>query len=412
METAARDTGRAAGRIVPILLAVVPFSQIPLDAYTPGLPQMVADLAADPAAMQNTVTAYMLGMSLALVPAGIAADTFGRRPVLLTGLAILVAMSVACALVSGASLLLALRFLQGIGGCTCLVISYAIAADCFRGRELTSVAGLLGAAWGLAPVLAPAAGGFIVELSSWRGVFLVIAVAAAAVAAIVARFLPETLTAERRAPFDPRRTAAILRGALAHPGFLPYVLVFAAAASTQLVFGVVAPFFYQDGLGFSAAAYGLVALALGGVNLAGELACSHLAQRISPRRLGFGAFALFLGGSLVLTATGMTSGIGFAAITLGGALVLAGCGVLCPMMYGMALGLFERDHGLIGGLISALCYLAVSGAMAIAAVLPETTQAPVGWLYLGLCAVAGVLLAVSLPSSSQTTQSQGETTAP
>ena len=81
-----------------------------------------------------------------------------------------------------------------------------------------------------------------------------------------------------------------------------------------------------------------------------------------------------------------------------------GCGVLCPMMYGMALGLFERDHGLIGGLISALCYLAVSGAMAIAAVLPESTQAPIGWLYLGLCAVAGMLLAISLPSARQATQ--------
>ena len=57
-----------------------------------------------------------------------------------------------------------------------------------------------------------------------------------------------------------------------------------------------------------------------------------------------------------------------------------------------------------GGLISALCYLAVSGAMAIAAVLPEATQAPLGWLYLGLCAVAGTLLAISLPAARHATQ--------
>ncbi|WBL81743.1 hypothetical protein I3J27_15450 [Bradyrhizobium xenonodulans] len=123
------------------------------------------------------------------------------------------------------------------------------------------------------------------------------------------------------------------------------------------------------------------------------------------RVMGFGAFALFVAGAAVLTATGMVVGLDFMSITIGGALVLGGCGVLCPMMYGMALGLFERDHGLIGGLISALCYLAVSGAMAIAAVLPEATQAPIGWLYLGLCAVAGMLLAISLPSVRHATQS-------
>ena len=120
--------------------------------------------------------------------------------------------------------------------------------------------------------------------------------------------------------------------------------------------------------------------------------------------LGFGAFALFVAGSAVLTVTGMTVGLDFMSITSGGALVLGGCGVLCPMMYGMGLGLFERDHGLIGGLISALCYLAVSGAMAVAAMLPDETQAPIGLLYLGLCAIAGVLLAISLPAARHATQ--------
>ena len=203
MTTLASDAGRAKRGIVPILLCVVPFSQIPLDAYTPGLPQMVVDLAADPASMQNTVTAYMLGMSLALVPVRIASDTLGRRNVLLAGLMVLIVMSIGCALATSASFLLALRFLQGIGGCTCLVVAYAVAADCFRGRELTAISGLL---------------------------------------------------------------------------------------------------------------------------------------------------------------------------------------------------------GLIGGLISALCYPAVSNAMAIAAVLPEATQAPLGWLYLGLCAVAGTLLAISLPAARHAAQ--------
>ncbi|MFO1087396.1 MAG: multidrug effflux MFS transporter [Reyranellaceae bacterium] len=397
--------------IVALLLAIVPFSQIPLDAYTPALPQMARDLVADNAAVQNTVTAYMLGMSLALVPLGLLSDSRGRRPVLFGGMALLVAMSVGCASAGDIRTMLVMRFLQGIGGCTCLVIAYAIAADCFRDRELTSVSGLLGAAWGLAPVLAPAAGGFLVEFVSWRVVFLMIAGLAAIVMLAAFVLLPETLERERRTPVDLGHTAALVRGALTDRRFVAFTLVFAAMASAQMVFGVVAPFLYQEQLGFSAAAYGAFALLLGGVNLLGELACSGLAQRVAPRTLAFGAFAFYAAGAVCLAASGVLIGTGVISLTLAGALVLAGCGTLCPMMYGMALGLFDRNLGLIGGLISAVCYLFVSGAMAIAAVLPESSQAPLGGLYVALGLVPLVLLPSVLRRAAPVSASTRETKA-
>jgi DHA1 family bicyclomycin/chloramphenicol resistance-like MFS transporter len=78
-------------------------------------------------------------------------------------------------------------------------------------------------------------------------------------------------------------------------------------------------------------------------------------------------------------------------------------------MVGMGLGLCGRDHGVVGGLISALCHPGGSAAMAIAGVLPGTTQALVGWLCLGLAAVAGMLLATSPPAARPETQAtQGE----
>ncbi|MCW5735514.1 MAG: multidrug effflux MFS transporter [Enhydrobacter sp.] len=380
-----------------LLLCVIPFSQIPLDAYTPALPQMVHDLGTDNGAVQNTVTAYMLGMSLALVPIGLMADALGRKPVLITGLAALITLSIGCAIAPTIDTLLMLRFLQGAAGSVCLVLTYAIAADRFRDRELTAVSGLLGAAWGLAPVLAPAAGGFLVQFSSWRMVFLVIAGLAAAVLTAVSFLLTETLPAERRQKIDAGRTAGIVRDALADRRFLGFTLVFAAMASAQMVLGVVAPFLYQEQLGFSPAAYGAIALLLGSANLAGELGCTSLAMRIAPRPLAFGAFGIFSAGALTLLIGGALLGSNFWTLTLAGALVLMGCGTLCPMMYGMALGLFDRNLGLLGGLISALCYLAVSGAMAIAAVLPETSPAPLGVLYTVLGVITLLLLVVALP---------------
>lgn len=383
--------------LVPLLLMVVPFSQIPLDAYTPAMPDMVRDFQSTNSLVQNTVTSYMLGMSAALIPVGILADTFGRKRVLLSGVALLILASIACALAPSIESLLALRVIQGIGACGCLVVTYAIAADSFRGPRLVAVAGLLGVAWGLAPVLAPAAGGLIVQFGSWRLIFGIIAGLAVIVAGLIAWLLPETLPPEKRQPINLRATGRVLGRALTNRQFLSFTLVFSVIGSAQLVFSVVAPFLYQEQLGFTPAAYGLVALVLGGANLAGEVGCGTLAVRVTARQLCFGALSIYALGALLLAFTGTFSGVTFWAVTLGGALVLAGCGTLCPTMYGMALGVFSQNAGLLGGLITSVCYLAISLTMALAALLPETSQGPLGWTYVVIGLVAGALLWRSLP---------------
>ncbi len=388
-----RALGAVGGRrVVAILLMVVPLSQIPLDVYTPALPQMVRDLHAANAAVQDTVTAYMLGMSLGLVPIGVVADALGRRRVQLSCLSMLVVTSVLCALAPNIGVLLSLRFVQGAAACACMVLSYAIAADCFSGKRLTSVSGLLGAAWGLAPVLAPGVGGLLVQFISWRAIFVLIAVLGATAAVLVALALPETLAPAARSPIDVRAAIRTGADALRDRVFVSFVLVFGVMAAAQLTFAVVSPFLYQDGLGFEPAAYGAIALVVGFANLLGELACSALAVRTSTRRLAFGALAVFGVGALVLVVSAATIGVSAWAITLGACLALAGCGVLCPQMYGLALGLFSRNLGLIGGMISAICYLVVSVAMATAGALPENSQAPLGWLYVACGAIALLLL--------------------
>jgi DHA1 family bicyclomycin/chloramphenicol resistance-like MFS transporter len=378
--------------LVAILLFVVPLSQIPLDIYTPALPQMVIDLHSTPAAMQGTVTAYMLGMSLAFIPVGVLADAWGRKPVLLTCLVVVVGTSLLCAVASNVPLLLGIRFVQGAAACSCMVLTYAIAADCFSGGKLTSVAGVLGAAWGVAPVVAPAVGGLLVQYMSWRLIFVLIAVLAAAATALVAVALPETLVVQKRSPINVARTGRVGLSALRNKVFVSFVVVFGVMAAAQLAFGVAGPFLYQVGLGFSPAAYGLMALIVGAANLVGELGCGFLAVRVSTRRLAFSALALFGVGTAVLVISAAVSGLSAWAITLGACLALAGCGVLCPQMYGLALGLFSRDLGLIGGMISAGCYLIASAGMVAVGVLPEGSQAPLGWLYLGCGLIALVLL--------------------
>ena len=101
---------------------------------------------------------------------------------------------------------------------------------------------------------------------------------------------------------------------------------------------------------------------------------------------------MFATGAAVLVVSAAVIGLNAWAITIGAGLALAGCGVLCPQMYGLALGLFTRNLGLIGGIVSAGAYLIVSVSMAAVGALPERTQAPLGWLYVACGVMALVLL--------------------
>ncbi|MFT4395199.1 multidrug effflux MFS transporter [Gordonia lacunae] len=403
--------GPRSGRVVGILLCVVPLSQIPLDIYTPAMPDMVADLASTSTAVQATVTAYMVGLAVGFIPVGVLADAWGRKRVLTVCIGVVIVASLACAVATTVPLLLGARFVQGLGACACMVLGYAIAADCFRGKKLTSVAGLLGAAWGLAPVIAPAVGGVLAQFLSWRLIFVLIATMTAAVGVLVVAALPETLAPADRVPVAVRATWRNSASIATHPVFVCFVAVFGLMAAAQLAFGVAGPFLYQSTLGFAPAAYGLIALCVGGANLVGELACSWFATRTSTRRLAYSAFAVFGAGTAVILTSALTVGSNAWALTIGAALALAGCGILCPQMYGLALGLFTKNLGLVGGIATAASYLIVSAALTLVGVLPETSPAPLGWLYAG-CGLAGVLLLGWATSTRRRTDDQTVPTAP
>lgn len=384
----------AARRIIGVLLLVAPLEQVAFDLYTPALPRIAEQFAASNTLVQNTVTAYVLGMALVVLPAGLIADAIGRKRVLLTGLGLMTLTSVGCALARSLPLMIGLRFLQGFGAGTCLLLAATIAADCFRGAKLVSVLGLLGAAWGAAPVVAPAVGGFITQFGSWRMVFAVLAALTATVALLAVVALPETLSAGSRSPVDLRAAAGVLGQALRHRSFVAFATMFGVVAAAQAVFGVVGPFLYQTGLGFSSATYGFIALGVGAANFLGAATCGALARRTTTRRLAIGgSVALVLGGA-VLLASAQFVGLSAVAITAGAALALLSIGVLDPLTKGLAMSVFTRNVGLVTGLISTFCYVSITMATALMAWLPERSQAPLGCTYL---AAGAVLVALLLP---------------
>ncbi|WP_319450960.1 MULTISPECIES: multidrug effflux MFS transporter [unclassified Mycobacterium] len=379
----------AARRIIGVLLLVAPLEQVAFDLYTPALPRIAEQFAASNTLVQNTVTAYVLGMALVVLPAGLIADAIGRKRVLLAGLGLMTLTSIGCALAGSLPMMIGLRFLQGFGAGTCYLLAATIAADCFRGTKLVSVLGLLGAAWGSAPVVAPAVGGFISQFGSWRLVFVVLAVLTATVGLLVAAVLPETLQHQRRSPINLRAAAGVLGEAMRNRYFVAFTAMFGIVAAAQTVFGVVGPFLYQTGLGFSSATYGFIALGVGAANFVGAATCGALAQRTTTRRLAIGGSVVLALGGVVLLASAHSVGLSALAITGGAALALLSIGVLDPLTKGLAMGVFTRNVGLVTGLISTFCYGSITLSTALMAWLPERSQAPLGWFY--VVAAAGLV---------------------
>lgn len=368
-------------------MLISPIEQLGFDIAAPALPSIGNEFGSSNAFVQNSMTAYALGMAVGVLPVGLLSDSIGRRRVLLGALALIGVTSLGCALAPNLAVVLACRFVQGVGSGGCLLITGVIAADCFSGPKLISILSLLGASWGCAPVLGPAIGGLTVEIYSWRWTFVVFGAIAVLAAVLAACFIPETLSVGARTSVSPRHAASVALASMRDPVFVSYTGMFGISCAAMMNFGVTAPFLFQDLLGFSPHAYGLVALAVGGAGLLGSLACSALARRMSVRQFGLSGWVLLMGAALALIISADTNTYGAWSIAVAGAIAMLSLGALDPFSKGLAMSVFAENKGLIGGLLYVFCYMAISTSMAAMAYLPENSPAPLGWSY----AVAGVL---------------------
>jgi MFS transporter, DHA1 family, multidrug resistance protein len=202
----APDAPRPPARMVVVLGGLTMFGPLSLDLYLPALPQLADDLNASASAAQLSITACLVGLAVGQLVAGPLSDRLGRKRPLMIGLVAYLLASVACALAPSATVLIALRLIQGLGGAAGIVISRAIARDLYSGSALMIFFSRLLLIAGLAPVLAPILGGQLSRIMSWRGIFGVLAGFGAALLLAGWFGLNETLPPERRVVGGFRRT--------------------------------------------------------------------------------------------------------------------------------------------------------------------------------------------------------------
>jgi DHA1 family bicyclomycin/chloramphenicol resistance-like MFS transporter len=353
--TAVRSpSGRDRLRLVLVLGALVALGPLTIDMYLPALPRIVEDLATTDAAVQLTLTGTLVGLALGQLLVGPLSDAFGRRRPLLVGVGVHVLASLLCLVAPNVGVLGGLRVLQGVGAAAASVVAMAIVRDLFVGRAAATLFSRLMLVLGVAPVLAPTIGGEVLRFTSWRGVFVVLAVLALLMILMAARAVPETLPAVRRSPVGLRNTLRTYRGLLRDRTFVGLVLV--AGLAMAGLFGYVAgsSFVFQEEFGLDEQQFGFLFGAGAIFLIGGTQLNAALLRWFEPRMLLPFALALaVVAGAVLITLSVMNVG-GLVGVLAPLWTVLFATGLVMPNAPTLALARHGESAGTAAALLGAI----------------------------------------------------------
>ncbi|MBL8549829.1 MAG: multidrug effflux MFS transporter [Hyphomonadaceae bacterium] len=211
--------------LILVLGGMTAILALSFDLYLAALPRMGHDLQANPAAVQGTLSSYFIGLAVGQLLYGPVSDRVGRRPPVFFGLTVFIIASIGCALAPNVEILIALRFIQALGASSAATMARAIIGDMFELREGARFMSKLLLVNGLAPILAPYIGGWIVVGAGWRAVFYALALFALVLAISAFVRLPETRSKEAAAAMageNPLRSylAVVRNGPLMRASFV------------------------------------------------------------------------------------------------------------------------------------------------------------------------------------------------
>lgn len=290
--------------VLALLSAVAP---VATDLYLPAFPEMTAELQASATAVQLTLTAFLLGLTFGQLMFGPLSDRLGRRRPLIVGALLCVVASVVAATAPTVGILIAARFAQGFGGAAGMVIGRAVISDLTGGKTAGRAFSLMMIVGGVAPVVAPFAGGLLVDSLGWRGILWVVCAIAVAMLIAIVAVVRESHPQARRAELKADAAQGISPWtALRSPAYLANTLAFAFGFSVMMAYISASPFVYQVMIGLTPMQYGIAF----GVNALGMISVSAVSSRLSQtissaRLLGLG-LALTMAATVVLLAVVLT----------------------------------------------------------------------------------------------------------
>jgi len=288
------------GLVVLVLTLMLGLQPITTDLYLPALPALTQGFGAPMGQAQLTLTALLLAFGLSQLVWGPLSDRFGRRPVLLTGLAAFVLASLGSTLASSMEQLIVWRTVQGVAMGAGVMCARAIVRDLYKPADGARVMSKGLSGLGLIACLSAPLGGLLSDAFGWRMALMSLAVFGAVGLAVIFWRFAETVPATNPRPLPvatPRPTwGQILR----HPTFWAYSLLAAASYGGLFTFLAASSFVFIQVLGLGKTAYGLFMASVSFCYIVGTFVCRRLLPRLGVRRtVGVAAVLTLTGGTLL-----------------------------------------------------------------------------------------------------------------
>ncbi|HMR30761.1 MAG TPA: multidrug effflux MFS transporter [Geminicoccaceae bacterium] len=383
---------------VLLMAGLMTMSAMTIDINLPAIPVTAEEFGVPVSLVQLTVPIFFIGFAFGQAVYGSASDRFGRKPVMMVGIVLFIASSLACVVAPDAHSLLAMRLVQGLGAGAGPVLGRAIIRDLFQGPQMARVMSFAMAAFITAPIVAPSIGAVILAGSSWRWIFVFLAAYGGMLLVLALLFVGESLKLPDPLATRPSRVLRAWGVVLRNRDSLVYGGIGTLALSALVVYLSNASAIFMTGYGFSAGGFGAVFAAIAVCSAVGNLLNARLVRSVPLTMLIRRALLLclgILGGSLLAWAAGWQQPwvplLGFGGFFFCFGLMISNGTTLALQPHGAIVGAATSVLGVAQSVVPAI-------AGSLSAVLSDGTPWPTLLAMLGLTLAAGLLFLLRRPA--------------
>lgn len=362
----------ARASFILLLVMVAAVSPLGINLYLPSMPGMARMLGVDYAAIQLTLSVYIAAIAVGQLIIGPISDRYGRRPVLLGGLAVFVAGSAICMVAPNVGTLIAGRIIQALGGCAGIALSRAIVRDLYDRDRAASMIGYVTMGMAVAPMVAPTIGGVLESVFDWRAGFAFLTVFGIGTFLATYRGLHETAPRVGEAS----GVAALVRdygGLLRSRVFWGYALTAAGSSAAFFAFVGGGAYVVINLMGSTPVQYGMYFALVSVGYMLGNFGSGRYTTRFGPQRMMHAGLVIGMAAAFVMAAlyaAGVMHPLAFflpmLVVALGNGLTLPSCiaGAISvkPEVAGAASGLAGSIQMGVGALVAAVVGMQLQGS--------------------------------------------------